>query len=187
MSLKHVLLTLLDRKPGTGYELVGSFDSAVGYFWNASHQQVYRELASLSEAKLVKFKLVQQDDKPDKKIYSLSSTGKAELQRWLENPLKKQKIKDLLLVKLVNTNHENVAFMRAELERSVVASKEIYTTYLDIEKAHYSAEQLQSLPAEQVMIYAALRKGILSIEAHLAWLEEVEKLLKKTFALDKPA
>jgi len=181
MSLKHVLLTLLDRTPSTGYDLVRTFDSAVGYFWNASHQQVYRELGSLTDAKLVKFKLVQQDDKPDKKIYSLSASGRTELQRWLENPIKNQKIKDLLLVKLVNTNSDNVELMKEEIERNAFVSKETHRTYLEIEKMHYSPQQRRSLPADQVMIYAALRKGILGIEAHLVWLDEVDKLLKKTY------
>ena len=181
MSLKHVLLTLLDRTPSSGYDLVRTFDSAVGYFWNASHQQVYRELGSLTDAKLVKFKLVKQDDKPDKKIYSLSASGKTELRQWLESPIKNQKIKDLLLVKLVNTNKDNVDLMREELERDLFVSKETQQTFLEIEKLHYSVQQRRSLPTDQVMIYAALRKGILSIEAHLVWLDEVEKLLKKNF------
>jgi len=181
MSLKFVLLTLLDREPGTGYDLVRTFDSAVGYFWNASHQQVYRELGTLSDAGLVKFKLVEQEDKPDRKIYSLNADGKKALQNWLENPIKEHKIKDLLLVKLVNTNKRNAVFMLEELERNALASKKIAGTYLEIEKMYYSAKQLRSLPDDQVMIYAALRKGILGMNAHLAWLDEVQKLIRKTF------
>ncbi len=181
MSLKYVLLTLLNRESRTGYDLVRTFDSAVGYFWNASHQQVYRELGTLADAKLVKFKLVEQEDKPDKKIYSLSSSGKTALYDWLESPLKTVKTKDLLLVKLMNASSDNVEQMQRELQRNISDSKEMQATYQAIEKKYYSPKQLKVLPSDQVMIYAALRKGILSINAHLAWLEEVEKLIIKTF------
>jgi len=76
MSLKYVVLSLLNRHPHTGYEIVRSFDSAVGYFWQASHQQVYRELNALAESKQVRFKQVKQTDRPDKKIDKRTDTGK---------------------------------------------------------------------------------------------------------------
>lgn len=181
MSLKFVLLTLLEREPRTGYDLVRTFDTAVGYFWNASHQQVYRELAALSEARLLKFKQIKQDDKPDKKIYSLSSSGKSALQHWLENPLKAGKTKDLLLVKLLNANSDNVELMQRELTGNIARSKELQAIYHSIEKQYYSTRQLKQLPDSEIMTYAALRKGILSIDAHLVWLNEVEKLIARTF------
>jgi len=44
MSLAHVLLTSLIEKPSTGIELGRRFDRSMGFFWNATHQQIYREL-----------------------------------------------------------------------------------------------------------------------------------------------
>lgn len=44
MSLAHVLLTSLIEKPSTGSELARRFDRSMGFFWNATHQQIYREL-----------------------------------------------------------------------------------------------------------------------------------------------
>jgi len=181
MSLKYVLLTLLEREPRTGYDLVQTFDSAVGYFWNASHQQVYRELGALADAKLLKFKQVKQADKPDKKIYSLSATGKATLHEWLEHPLKAEKTKDLLLVKLMNTSSATLEQMQRELSHNKQNAKAIQATYSEIKNQYYSPKQLKVLPPNEVMIYAALRKGMLSVEAHLKWLDEVELLLKKNF------
>lgn len=181
MSLKFVLLTMLNRESRTGYDLVRTFDTAVGYFWNASHQQVYRELASLTEARLVKFRQVKQEEKPDKKIYSLTSSGRNALQQWLETPLKPQKSKDLLLVKLLNARSENLTLFTDEIERNIERSEKLQATYLEIEKTHYSPKQRRTLPHDQIMIYAALRKGILSIEAHLSWLREIKTLLGRSF------
>lgn len=181
MSLKFVILTLLDREPRTGYDLVQTFDTAVGYFWSASHQQVYRELGTLSDAKLVNFKHIQQTDKPDKKIYSISSTGTKALMKWLEEPIKPRKTKDLLLVKLLNANSNTIELMHEELDRDFQSSELTRDTYLEIEKAHFSTQTLKGLPDDQIMIYAALRKGILSTEAHLLWLKEVKQMVHKRF------
>ena len=44
MSLSYVLLTSLLEKPSTGIELARRFDRSMGFFWHATHQQIYREL-----------------------------------------------------------------------------------------------------------------------------------------------
>ena len=47
MSLAHVLLTSLLERPSTGFELARRFDRSMGFFWNATHQQIYRELSGM--------------------------------------------------------------------------------------------------------------------------------------------
>src|SRR5260370_32152688 len=49
MALSHaILVTLLDG-PISGYKLTKRFNAAIGYFWQATHQQIYRELTSLEK------------------------------------------------------------------------------------------------------------------------------------------
>jgi len=50
MSLPHALLTALTEHPGSGSDLASRFDRSIGYFWQATHQQIYRELARLEAA-----------------------------------------------------------------------------------------------------------------------------------------
>ena len=47
MSLPHAILTALLEKPSSGLELTRRFDRSIGYFWSATHQQIYRELGRL--------------------------------------------------------------------------------------------------------------------------------------------
>ena len=178
MSLKYVLLTLLHRKQQTGYEIVRSFDSAIGYFWNASHQQVYRELGTLTDARLVRFRQIKQAEKPDKKIYTISAMGKKELQAWLETPVKAQVNKDLLLVKLLNTTEKNVSLMLDEINEGIRRSEQLSKVYNHIEEQYYSANQLRGLALEDKMLYVALRKGLHGVEAHMKWLCEVRLMLE---------
>ena len=44
MALEHALLVSLTERAGSGYELARRFDKSIGFFWNATHQQIYREI-----------------------------------------------------------------------------------------------------------------------------------------------
>lgn len=54
MSLKFAILTSLTERAGSGIELARRFDKSIGYFWPATHQQIYRELDRLGEAGLIR-------------------------------------------------------------------------------------------------------------------------------------
>ena len=181
MALKYVLLTLLDRERQTGYEIVKTFESAVGYFWSASHQQVYRELSKLTDDALVKFTSVKQGDKPDKKVYRITAAGRADLHQWLHEPCKQQASKDLLLVKLLNLNADTVDVILAELDRALKLAEERSAIYIGIEKKYYSRKQVAALAVEDLPLFLALRKGITGVASHIEWLHETRtEIVRRT-------
>ena len=181
MALKFVILTLLHREPQSGYQIVRSFDNAFGYFWSASHQQVYRELAGLADSGLVQAQLVTQLDKPDKKIYTISKAGISSLETWLETPVKPQATRDPLLVKLMNANAKNYTSMIAELALKENEGIKLLAVYKGIENQYYTPKQRQKLPAKDLVLYIALRKGILGLKAHMKWLKEAMSMLRDLF------
>ncbi len=179
MALKYVLLTLLNREPQSGYEIVKTFESSVGYFWNASHQQVYRELSGLTDKKLVRFVSVKQEDKPDKKIYRATANGKRALHSWLQTPLQERPAKNLLLVKLLNLNDENLDLMLAELDQVLERCSERQKIYQNIERTYYPAKVKSQLSVTDLPLYLALRQGITALESHLLWLSEARREINK--------
>lgn len=179
MSLKFVLLTLLHREQATGYEIVKSFDQAVGYFWSASHQQVYRELSKLADTALVKFTEIEQGDKPDKKVYRITGAGERELHDWLGKPAASPPTKDLLLVKLLNLRPDTVELLLEELDIAIDKAIERQNIYLEIEKTYYSKAQVASLELKDLAVYLALRKGISNIESHIDWLRQSRSTIAK--------
>ena len=44
MALEHAILVSLTERAGSGYELARRFDRSIGFFWAATHQQIYRVL-----------------------------------------------------------------------------------------------------------------------------------------------
>lgn len=83
MSLKHGLLGLLNYGDMTGYELTRVFEDSLAFFWQAQMSQIYRELNAMEKEGWLSSRTVIQTDKPNKKVYSITGAGKAELDRWL--------------------------------------------------------------------------------------------------------
>lgn len=78
MSLPHVILTVLSHHDATGYDITKEFSSAIGYFWKASHQQVYRELNKLADQGAVSCLLnLKTESRIAKSIPSLKLASKA--------------------------------------------------------------------------------------------------------------
>lgn len=87
MSLPHAILGFLQLRPMTGYELkTDCFDDSVAHFWPADQAQIYRTLDKLGEQGLVESKLEVQQERPNRKVYSITEAGKNEFDRWLHTP-----------------------------------------------------------------------------------------------------
>ena len=87
MALPHAILVSLCEQCGSGYELAHRFDRSIGYFWSATHQQIYRTLRTMEDDGWVSARVVVQRGRPDKKVYTVSEAGRAELARWIAAPL----------------------------------------------------------------------------------------------------
>jgi len=83
MSLEYVILGFLEVGPKTGYDLKKRFDRSVSGFWPADQSRIYRTLARLHERGFVSQEIVEQRDRPDRKLYHISDRGREHLHRWL--------------------------------------------------------------------------------------------------------
>jgi DNA-binding PadR family transcriptional regulator len=75
------LLGFLRRGDASGYELVARIEASIGYFWNLTRSQVYRELRTLEEASLIR---VRRTEARDKRVFALTPAGRTAFRRWLE-------------------------------------------------------------------------------------------------------
>lgn len=104
MSLKHCILGLLSLGPKTGYDVKTTFDRSVRFIWNASTSQVYLALKNLEREGLITSEIVVQSVRPNKKVYTITETGLAELRRWLAEPLPDTFTKDEAHVRVFFSN-----------------------------------------------------------------------------------
>lgn len=83
-TLKYAILGLVNREPMTGYDILKKFNESLGDFWHAKHSQIYPELKKLTDEGNITFETIIEVEKQEKKVYSITSKGKNELQIWLQ-------------------------------------------------------------------------------------------------------
>lgn len=177
MSLKHAILVLLETEAGSGYDLLKGFKQRLGFFWNASHQQIYQQLKKMHEEQLIELTMEKQSGKPDRKVYHLTESGRNELASWIADPVKPNKVNDALLVKLYAGHMTEPDVLLKELQRHKEIHQKMLATFLDLEA------QLNALPKDKQtpyrLPYLTLRRGIIGEEGWLQWANEVEEELNK--------
>jgi DNA-binding PadR family transcriptional regulator len=91
-----------------------------GFFWAATHQQIYRTLRAMEGDGWVPVTPLIQHGRPDKKVYTVSAAGRAEVARWIAEPLSGRgssvadnRTRDLA-VKVRGAAHGDVAAVHAQ-------------------------------------------------------------------------
>lgn len=79
MDVKTLCLGVLTEGDRTGYEIKQRFEEAFSHFFVAGFGSIYPALAQLSRDRLVTVREVEQDKRPDKKVYRLTETGRRAL------------------------------------------------------------------------------------------------------------
>ncbi|MEM9254612.1 MAG: PadR family transcriptional regulator [Pseudomonadota bacterium] len=175
MALAQAIMTALIDNDLSGYELAKDFESSVGFFWHASHQQIYQELHKLADRQLLNRREVSQSGKPNKIVYGLTKAGRDALAEWVYGNTRTQAAKDELLIKLYNLNEQNAAHLAAEiLDRRQQMMRTLYV-YEKIRKQHYA--EPGTLPVRHKGVYLALSAGMGQGEQFLAWCDEALELL----------
>ncbi|GFZ30814.1 hypothetical protein CSC2_13400 [Clostridium zeae] len=95
-KLSYGLLSLLSTEPMTGYDLT----TKINRFWRSTHSAIYPLLSELEEKELIALTLVNQNGKPDKKIYNLTTQGKSVLQDWFLSDTDEAVVRDEMTLKL---------------------------------------------------------------------------------------
>lgn len=122
MALRHAVLAALLEGEASGYQLAKRFDVSVANFWSATPQQLYRELDRLEADGLVNARLVRQQRRPDKRVFTLTDAGRLDLDRFSGTPAKPVAMRDELLVKLqavdVGDAHAVAKELMARIDRA---------------------------------------------------------------------
>ncbi len=185
MALAQALMTALIDDDLSGYELAKDFATSLGFFWHASHQQIYQELHKLADKGWLNKREVSQRGKPNKIVYGLTLAGRNALADWVYRPSKLQAAKDELLIKMYNLSEDNAAHLAAEIGERRERMMGLLYLYEKIRQAHY--HDPHALPTRRKGVYLALASSIGQGEQFLAWCDEALTLLASVGAADAAA
>ena len=133
MSLSHALLTSLIEKSSSGYDLARRFDKSIGYFWHATHQQIYRELARMEAAGWIESSSAPDAGKTRKREYRVLEAGRTELVRWSCEASAPIDLRDEFMVRLRADAAIGPLELVPELQRRIALHQERLLTYREIE------------------------------------------------------
>ena len=171
MSLPHVILTVLSTRDATGYDITKEFSATIGYFWKASHQQVYRELNKMAQNNLVTCVLQPQEGKPDRKVYSITAAGRTALGEWFEQPSAHPTVRDEFSAKLMACAVQPSTAYKNQLKGLVDESEKLVHHYQEIERGYYA--NMNTLDKQQRLERLTLRRNLVMRQAWIEWAKEV--------------
>jgi DNA-binding PadR family transcriptional regulator len=138
VALAEAILVCLAEQPLSGYDLTKTFQTSIGFFWRADHQQIYRELRRLRESGWVHGEAVVQSGKPDKRVYTITEAGRARLVEWSRESHPAPPVKDDLLVTLYGLADVDVGAVAAQITQRLTAHRERLELYERIERTVYA-------------------------------------------------
>ena len=181
--LKFALLGVLNYQSMNGYEIKQFMDSSTGHFWYAKLSQIYMTLKSLEENGLLISEVKPQEDRPDRRMYTITEAGRAALRRWLAEPVTEvEPTKEPLLLKL---------FFAAQLDKDTILTQLHLqrTLHQQSLEAMAASAQIVALAVEQnpalakdALLWEAVRQaGERSERLYVDWLDDTIKLVQAEF------
>lgn len=184
MSLDHILLGLL-RDPATGYDLKNAFSQSARHFWSAELSQIYPTLKRLEQRGLLRSRVEPSPKGPNRKVYWLTDEGRAELLRWLHagpavGTERFAYLAQLYFMDALGNLQETRAFMTALRESLVRWLAQLQAVEREVVAAHGGAPEHYSDGGFHR--FAALRMGIHSVGAKVAWCDETLAAIDRRLA-----
>lgn len=176
MSLAHVLLTSLLEKPSTGIELARRFDRSMGFFWSATHQQIYRELHHMLKKGWLS---TVAEAKPNsrKKTYQVEQLGRTELANWMLQSSEPAQLREELMVRLRAEAQLGGNQVLLELENHLIHHQNKLKIYEEIYQKDFAHQDIQqrTLYIHKMILQLGIRLELGWID----WLKEIIPELKK--------
>lgn len=173
MSLEHAVLGFLNYQPLSGYDLKKMFDVSVRHFWRADQSQIYRTLNRLIEQGWAEMEVVEQSERPDRKVYHITAQGRDELLDWLAGEVPMQANRTAQLIQVFFAAQLPDEAVLAVFERAAKRIRGVLARYDEIPVQLQTLTETVQSPREQFFWNLTLESGIRSMQARLAWIEDV--------------
>lgn len=170
MALEHALLVSLSEHPAAGLELARRFDRSIGFFWSATHQQIYKVLRRMEADGWVTAQAQAQSGGPDKRVYTVTSVGTSVLADWIATTTPRAGFRSEIAVKMRAASYGDRAALLANLRELVADHRTRLAHYEGLAARDYPVPG--ALTGQDLDTYLVLRGGILQETFWITWLNE---------------
>ena len=205
MSLDNAILGWLSTGPGSGYDLVRQMDLGLSWFWGAAHSQIYPRLKELEAQGLIASEAVIVGANLEKRVYSISDTGRKAVREWASEPPTYPPNRDSERLRLIFGDRSDPKDIRRHFEThlahyearlkelqefvEVLTSRRHPRIEQRIADAPTPAEKDLTLTVREMAYGGDIRRAELEIEwanSGLAWLDDFEKRYDSNGAIRDP-
>jgi DNA-binding PadR family transcriptional regulator len=170
MSLEHALLVSLRERPGTGIELTRRFDRSIGFFWQATHQQIYRVLRRMEADGWVSGSTG--GTRSTERRYAVTPVGADELARWIVTPTEAVTLRSEAAVKMRGASYADRGALLDRLRALRLEHGARLAHYEQLEREQFP-DPGALRPADHALdVWLVLRGGIRQERFWVEWLEE---------------
>lgn len=180
MSLKYAVLAALLEGEASGYELSKIFDVSLANFWPATPQQLYRELERLAQDGLIEARVVQQERRPNKRLFTLTGTGRRELGAFAaEPPRRPAALRDEFMIKIQAMDGTAPATTRELVEERLSWARGKLARYERVQQRLLAGrtEEEYLREVDRIGPYLTLLGGIALETENVRWCERVLVIL----------
>lgn len=121
MDVQSVLLGFLMRKSMTGYDLKKAFSLSFSFFSGLSYGSIYPALKKMEGQGLISKQVEIQDGAPNRKVYTITESGKKSFLEALKGPFAPEHPKNSFLMRLFFFAHLSPE------ERRAIALKQLHS------------------------------------------------------------
>ncbi|MGN6161993.1 MAG: PadR family transcriptional regulator [Marmoricola sp.] len=164
MALEHALLVSLREQPAAGLQLARRFEASIGFFWSATHQQIYKVLHRMAADGWV------ETDGETTKTYRVTPLGEKVLAEWIAETTPSDALRNTLAVKMRAASYGDRAAVLHEVERHLAEHRIRLAHYESLERRDYADPS--ALDGQELDQYLVLRGGILAERFWTQWLAE---------------
>ncbi|MGW2378685.1 PadR family transcriptional regulator [Streptomyces sp. NPDC001658] len=189
MALRNAVMAALLEGEASGYDLAKAFDATVANFWMSTPQQLYRELERMEADGLVTARVVEQQRRPNKRLFSLTEAGRKAVHAYTAEPLGKPAvIRDELLVKVQCLDEGDVEAVRTAITERMEWATVKLARYERLRQRLLDgrSEEAYFAEAERIGPYLTLLRGMSFERENLQWGDMALRRLEQRTAALRP-
>jgi DNA-binding PadR family transcriptional regulator len=168
MALEHALLVSLSERPGTGIELTRRFDRSIGFFWRATHQQIYKVLRRMATEGWLSVE--PGETRSTERCYTVTRAGQQMLADWLETPTPSMAMRSELAVKMRGASYGDRTQLLAQMQDLLAEHHTRRAHFERLERTQFPDPT--TLAGQRLDTWLVLRGGIKQEQFWIEWLTE---------------
>lgn len=183
---RYALLGMLNMTSMSGYEIKNLCDKSISHFWSENYSNIYPLLKKMEAEGAVTMEKFQQESRPDKKVYTITDSGRQEFKDWLHQIPEIRKLREELLLQVFYGNMLSPKKLMEKIEHrkthceDVLHNLDDINTYLTEELSNESQPEIQSeIPYWKLSLDFGLRFYTAELEWCDAAMQELKRLAQE--------